>query len=215
MTLNQLAASIANQLRQPFNHELQERIKDLFKEEMALYIRRSIKEHGIDDGLKLSYTAKLKYVNELNDPVEDDKNKAKLLRTQFRIPTPVRIKNDSPFTFVGTANRRIGIAKRNVREHTLMHSFSSTGISFSYDYINGHIYVYDHKDNTYKSKYIVIESIFESPEEVLSIYEDVDGQDIQLPMPADIIAIARDKILQRVGSIPQKDISVEQNNMEQ
>lgn len=215
MTLNQLADSIANQLRQPFNHELRERIKDLFKEEMSLYIRRSIKEHGIDDILKISYTAKLKLVDELNDPIEDSKKKDKLLRTQFRIPTPVRIKNDSPFTFVGSANRRTSIAKRNLREHYLMHSFSSTGISFSYDYINGYIYLYDHKDNKYKSDYILIESIFESPEEVLSIYDDVDGQDIQLPMPADLVAIIRDKVLQRVGSVQQKDISVEQNNIEQ
>ena len=82
MTLNQVASSIANHLNKPFNHELKERIKDSFKIKMALWIRRSFKEHGIDELLKISYISKIIRVNPYDKPVSDDY--AKILDTKKR-----------------------------------------------------------------------------------------------------------------------------------
>lgn len=212
MTLNQLADSIANQLNQLDNHELKERIKDLFKQEISLYIRRSVRDHGIDNILKLSYDSKLIKVDSFNNIVKEDV-KNYVIRTEYRVPTPVRFSNDAPFTKVSSMDGLITIPNRNKREHLIMHSFSFTGGPYSYEYKNGYIVIYDTPDKKFKANYITIESIFESPDEVLSMYNNIDGQDIQLPMPMDMIANAKDRVLQFIGSKLQEDISVKHDSV--
>lgn len=212
MTLNQYAASIANALKQPFNHELKERIKDLLKEKVAVYIRRGIDRHGIDDTILVSYTAKLTRVDPLNKPIEEDiKTTSYKLRTEFKVPRPIRYRGDSPFIYVGSDDRLMSLPMRNPVEHQLMHSYLSSGGFYSYYLANGYIFINDRPDNKFKSHYILIEGIWESPEQVLSMYDGVDGQDIQLPIPLDVMGLFREEILQLLGSIPPSDIRVEHN----
>lgn len=211
MTLNEQAALIANTLNQPFNHELKERIKDLYKQQMALYIRRSLKEHGIDEGLTISYNAELIKV-EKNAAPAPNKYKDYILRTKHRVPSPIRYPGDSPFTYVGTIDGSISFPMRNQVEDIIMHSYSSTGGSSSYRKENGYIYI-NHKPNfTSKLQYIKVQGIFENPDEVLSMYEDVDGQDLQLPFPADIAAMIQGSVLQLIGSVPPDNITVNQSD---
>ena len=212
-TLNQIADSIANNLKQPFNHELKERVKDYVKQELATLIRRSTKEHGIDEQLILTYDSEIIKVNLYDEPVEEDVKGYKL-RSKYRIHKPVRIKNDSPFIYVGTIDGLHSFPIRNEREATIMHSFSFIGESYSYYISNGYIYINTRPHNRYKSKYIRIKAIFENPDEVLSMYDDIDGQDIELPIPIDMIPLFIDKVIQRIGVIRPRDISIEQEKEE-
>lgn len=208
MTLNQLADSVANAINQPFNHELRERIKDLFKEKFATFIRRSVQQHGIDNTLLLSYTTNIVKVDKYNKPIDNELKQFKL-RTEFKVPTPVRFANDAPFTYVGTDDGLLSFPYRNEYEATLTYSFFSTGEFYSYYLSNGYIFINDKPNNRFKGTSIKIESIFESPEEVINIYNEVDGQDTQLPIPLDIINLARVEIMQLVSAIPTDDIAVD------
>ena len=58
-TLNQLSSRIVNMIGQPDNHELRERVKDMFKNIFAKYIRQSSERHGIDEILTLSFIASI------------------------------------------------------------------------------------------------------------------------------------------------------------
>jgi hypothetical protein len=209
MTLNQTSTDIANYFNQSSNHEFKERVKDMVKQELAMWIRRSVAEHGIDDVLLISYVAQVEEAK-LHNHIPDSLVTVK--RTKYRVPTPVRFNNDAPFTYVGSIDKLNAYPIRNASEAALMHLYSSTGVSYSYYLSNGYIIINDKPDNSFKSEYILIESIFENPEEVLSMYDDVDGQDIQLPIPLDIIALMRDKIIQRLGGIRADDINVELND---
>ena len=211
MTLNEQAALIANTINQPFNHELKERIKDLYKQQMALYIRRSIKEHGVDSSLVIGYNAELIKVGRYNKPIHNEKDDF-ILRTKYRVPAPVRYPGDSPFIYVGTSDGLISYPMRNQVEGYIMHLYLSTGGSRSYRLENGYIYINEHPHFTPKLETIKVEGIFENPEEVLSMYNDADGQDLHLPFPADIAAIIQGNVLQLIGSVPPKDISVNQSD---
>ena len=211
MTLNQEAALIANNLNQPFNQELKERIKDIYKQQMALYIRRSIKEHGIDDGLVVSYTAELIKVGKYNKPIFNEEGDY-ILRTKYPVPTPVRYPGDSPFIYVGTDDGLLSFPMRNPMETQVMHLYLFSGRSNSYRLSNGYIYINDNPNFKPKLKYLKVEGIFESPEEVLGIYENTDGQDINLPFPADISAMIQGQVMQIVAALPPDDISVKQSD---
>ncbi|KAF5080362.1 hypothetical protein DSECCO2_120040 [anaerobic digester metagenome] len=200
MTLNQIAASFANHLNQSSNHELLERIKDMVKEELAMWIRRSVKEHGIDDMLILSYYAEVGMFDAYGNPVEEI-YKDYVIRTKYRVPTPVRINNDSPFIYVGSINGQVSYPKRSAYEATLNHLFLPTGGLYSYSISNNYITINDVPHRRFKADTIRIDAIFESPEQVLSMYEDVDGQDLELPIPLDIIPLMRDTIIERLGII--------------
>lgn len=211
MTLNEQAAMIANTLNQPFNHELKERIKDIYRQQMALYIRRSIKEHGIDSSLVISYNAELIRVGRYSKPVFNSDGDY-ILRSKYRVPSPLRYPGDSPFIYVGTVDGVTSFPQRNASEATYTHLYLSIGGSISYRLDNGYIYINDRPNHNPKLDYIKVEGIFESPEEVLSMYDDVDGQDINLPFPADIAAIIHGQVLQLVGSVAPDDIAVKQTD---
>lgn len=103
-TLNQYAARVANMIGQPDNQELKERVKDMIKTGFANRIRQSTERNGIDNILKLSFIAtveekEFKDIHPSQYKVVEGKP---VLCTSNKIPVPVRIKNDAPFTFVGT-----------------------------------------------------------------------------------------------------------------
>jgi len=210
MTLNQLAASVANTLRHPHNHELKERIKDLFKEQIALFIRRSIKEHGIDNILIVSYTSPIVKIKTPSSPIKED-IETPTFRTEYKVPKPIRYPGDSPFVYVGTTDRLLSFPYRLPHEHNLALSFFSTGSYYSYYLNNGFIHINTKEHNIFKPRYILVEGLFESPEEVLSMYDDIDGQDIQLPFSADLVGLIRDRVTNLAGAIAQEDPRVEIN----
>ena len=201
MSLNKEADLIANNLDQPFNHELKERIKELYKQEVALIINK-LANTGIDRQLVINYEAEIETVDVYIDSYNKKGYKGKAIKTKNKVPSTVRIRKDAPYLYVGSIDRRKAYPYRNPSESEVYASFSPTGESYSYDVVNNYIIINDIRTNVFKGKYILIQDIFENPEEVLSKYDDIDGHDIELPIPNDIKAMVRDRILNTLGQMP-------------
>ena len=76
---------------------------------------------------------------------------------------------------------------------------------------NGYIYINDKPNHLFKADYIKVEGVFSDPEEVISFYGEESSQDTQLPFPNDIVAIARNNVMQAAGAIRVDDQRVEHN----
>ena len=203
-TLNQYAARIANMVNQPNNHELKERVKDMIKTMFANRIRQSVEKNGIDDILKLTFIApveELKYSDIL--PTEYRvANKIRLLGTKYKVPTPVRIQSDAPFAFVGDTGRP---------------TCSPTGYPRAYIILNGHIIIAEKVgtkdiDDRRPINEVMITGIFENPDEVLSFFKNEDGQDIELPLPNDMLESIIQEILKTEFGIYPQDLDIKTNN---
>ena len=202
-TLNQYASRIAHLVNQPDNHALKERIKDMIKTVFANRIRQSVEKHGLDDILKLSYEIDIK--NNPNDNTESI--------TINKVATPIRLISDAPFMFVGTND---GIAYRYENSKTAAkcrksgrQTHTPTGSSTSYYLDNGYIHITPKISNISKIK---ITSIFENPDEVLSVISTNDGQDIELPLPNDMLEDIIYTILKVEFNMYPKDIDIKINS---
>ena len=202
-TLNQYASRIVNLLNQPYNHELKERVKDMIKTEFANRIRQSVEKHGIDDILKLTYTADIETVS----------GKDNEFKTINKVATPIRILSDAPFMFVGTED---GIAYRYENSRNAARcrqsgrqTYIPTGSNTSYFIENGYIHITPIANSDNK---ITITAIFENPDEVLSLITDCDGQDIELPFPNDMLENIMYTILKTEFNMYPKDIDIKVNS---
>lgn len=214
-TLNQLSTRIANMINQPDNHELKERIKDMFKTTIAKYIRQSTEKNGIDDILTLTFIAsvdKLDY-EDLRPSEYNIPYKKTIIGTVHKIPVPIRIHNDSPFLYVGTVTGEPYKYLNSIAELKFQNSLYPTGQLVCYHIENGHIII--HKANSMAEvedrrtiSNIMIKAIWENPDEVLSMFKDVDGQDMELPFPADMIESALLEILKVEFNIRPDNIAI-------
>ena len=183
MTLNQIADKFSNMVNQAGNHELRERIKDSVKQAMATFIRHSIETHGIDDILKLSYAVNLIEVPRINFEYKFDgqvvNSNEKILRSENRIPYPVRFRNEAPFTYVGLPDFSLSFAKREYSEGKipLKSMPSRPDRRYSYSLKNSYLYITGIDCETFKARIIAVESIWENPEEILVMYNNDMGQE--------------------------------------
>lgn len=222
-TLNQYAARIANMVNQPDNHELKERIKDMIKTMFANRIRQSVEKNGIDNILKLSFIApveELKY-DEIFPTEYRVANKLKLLGTKYKVPTPIRIHNDAPFTFVGNTLGEPYMYESTVTSLKLRQSgrptHLPTGSLQAYIILNGHIIIAEkvgskEVDDRRPINEIMITGIFENPDEVLSFFKNEDGNDIELPLPNDMLESIIQEILKTEFNIYPRDIDIKLNS---
>lgn len=218
-TLNQYASRIAHLVNQPNNHVLKERIKDMIKTMFANRIRQSVEKHGIDDILKLSYTITLTGTK-VKDNV-DNSAEFNNFKSENNIATPIRIENDAPFLYVGTTD---GLAYQYLNSHTALKFSQSGRVTHSpigyYLITNGKLLVHL-KDDIHVGKTdvakgvtkdVVITAIFENPDEVLSILNSDDGQDVELPFPNDMLESIIQEILKTEFNIYPKDSDIRMNN---
>ena len=222
-TLNQYAARIANMVNQPDNHELKERVKDMIKTMFANRIRQSVEKNGIDNILKLSFIApveELKY-DEIFPTEYRVANKIKLLGTKYKVPTPIRIHNDAPFTFVGNTLGEPYMYESTITSFKLRQSGRPTrlptGSLRAYIILNDHIIIAEKAgskdvEDRRSINEIMITGIFENPEEVLSFFKDNDGQDIELPLPNDMLESIIQEILKTEFNIYPRDIDIKVNS---
>ena len=222
-TLNQYAARIANMLNQPNNHELKERAKDMIKTVFANRIRQSVEKHGIDDILKLSFVAPVEKIDyDKLFPTENRiENKLDLLITKYKVPTPVRIHNDAPFTFVGDTVGNPYVYENSITSLKLRKSGRAThlptGPLRAYLILNGYIVIANNVGsknvtNVSDINEILISAIFENPDEVLSYFSNNDGQDIELPLPNDMLENIMLEVLKTEFNVYPQDIDIKLNN---
>lgn len=192
-TLNQLSSRIAHIINQSDNHILKERIKDMVKDMFANRIRQSVEKHGIDDTLKLTFAVDIKLtdlstiIGGSKTPVQTD-----VYISENKIPTPIRIIADAPFTNVSDfRNNKTFRYVNSITELKLCQSgrpsYLPTGGVRVYTLINNYLIINCDDDKNDKFQNIHITGIFENPDEVLTYYNGEDGGDIELPLPADMI----------------------------
>lgn len=228
-TLNQYASKIANMVGRPGDHDIKERIKDAFKATFANRIRQSSERNGIDSILTLTYLAEVVEVgwnSSVPKPISYTSDN-KEFTTLNKVPVPIRIKSDAPFISVTDDEERFNFIACSKSEHRLRSSFSPTGFLCSYTLVNSKLIlniVTDSKDLTFNNwwgykavdtstmpKYIKITGIFESPEEVLGMYARDDGQDIELPLPNDMLEDIMYQILKVEFGVIPKEMEVKIN----
>lgn len=231
ITLNQLVSSTASLLKEPFNHELKERLVDSYKQLIANRIRHSIERHGLDEQLKLSYPENIQVLNKDEEEVYDsiagdffddpslwtlDQINTFIFRTRNKIFEPIRFKNDAPFTFVGTKDRSLSFPYRSQSGFKYVQSFLFTGGSISYHLKNGRIVLNCHdRIELTKIRQIEIESIFYEPEKVVTLFDNEDGLDAAIPLPHDAISSITHELLQKeFGIISPSNIEVKINEKE-
>jgi len=228
-TLNQYASKIANMVGRPGDHEVKERIKDAFKATFANRIRQSSERQGIDSILTLTYIAEVIEVdwNSSLPKPEGYKSTIKEFTTRNRVPVPIRIKSDAPFISVTDDEEHFNFIACSKAEHRLRSSFLSTGFLCSYTLINSKLTLnittsagcltfnnwwgYTAVEGSNMPKYIKITGIFESPEEVLGMYSKDDGQDIELPLPNDMLEDIMYQILKVEFGVIPKEMEVKIN----
>lgn len=228
-TLNQYASKIANMVGRPGDHEVKERIKDAFKATFANRIRQSSERNGIDSILTLTYIAEVVEVG-ANGSMPRPAN-YKTFNTEFttlnKVPVPIRIKSDAPFISVTDDEERFNFIACSKAELRLRTSSLPTGFLPTYTLVNNKLILtivtdercivfnnwwgYTAVGTSVIPKYIKITGIFESPEEVLGMYAKDDGQDIELPLPNDMLEDIMYQILKVEFGVMPKEMEVKIN----
>jgi hypothetical protein len=185
-TLNQLADYIAGSLKQPLNEELKRRIKFSIKAWRAILIRQDIERHGLS-GI---YTQRLVVDLVKVDSVDNCKVQTgcQVLRTQNKVPKPIRRSDDVDFPYVGEADWSEGFTEGSASDMKFLAHLKYTKQKRRYEYVNGYIYVYNAK----RMKFLGLVFPFENPEQAITYCSNSTGSDcynddMEFPMPLDML----------------------------
>lgn len=168
-SIAQLVSEIAHSVGHPNSQPLRENIKLLILQTRNEVIRRSYENHSyVDKVLTQRFRVSLTIVNDgdfdLPEDI-DDFDIIKIKRTLQRVPRPVRLTNNLPFDRVSTVGFKTNREIPFIKETTARFASSVPGLCgmFSYDYINGYIYIFPSNGKSIDFNKIVIESAFEHP----------------------------------------------------
>lgn len=240
-SLNHYASRIAHTIGQPNNQTLKERAKDLIKDYYAKYIIQSIDKNGISNNYKTSLkldvlpvdaTAIIDenyniwghieggvWIRSINDDTNPNrvKNPFYKIYTEYKtitkVPKPMNIKNDAPFTKVGVIGTARSFTYCSEISYRLADYSSPTRSPRVYQYKDDFIYV-KHK-SPLGSAVIVepptrieVEGLWENPEEVIGFYSNTDNQDLDLPFPNEMMQFIVADILKTEFNIQPKDVEI-------
>ena len=147
-SIKEIATEIVEALGQVDNVPLYNRVKRLIIEGRAELIRRDVTKSGIDDDYIQYVPINMIKVPSIDLPEVSPNLCGSVLRSKNRIPTTVRIANNTPFMYVGTSDRG----------YPYVYATNATGISrmrnsryftnvTMYCFVNGYIYVYSNDNN--------------------------------------------------------------------
>lgn len=174
-TLNQLTSEIAHSIQQQDNVAAKRAIALSIIHSRNQLIRHSYEGHNyIDRGLQQRFRC------ELIDVPDGDllgfPNATKIKRTKNKVPRPVRLTNNLPFSSVRTIGVENPIEIAFVRTATSKYYASLPGFcpSVTYDYLNDYIYIDTTKNDILKDlQFITVEAAFEYPNLILdNLWQD-------------------------------------------
>jgi len=219
-SLNQYASRIAHIVGQSDNQSLKERIKDMIKDYFAKYIIQSIDRNGIQGNYKLSLLITLlgvessKLTNPLHD-VEGDPLRYQYIdfKSTTKIPTPLNIKNDSPFTKVCIPNTAKTFSYTTQVNYRISSTLAPTRCSRMYIFENNTITCKRHipfndLQSTELLTQLEVEGLWENPEEVIGFYGITDNQDLEIPFPNEMMSFIISEILKTEFGIIPKDVEI-------
>lgn len=161
-TLNQISSIIAHRRNRGFDFAYLQQVKFTVRYWTAELIRRDVERNGMSREYLRRFTTKLIKVDAADTCVIDVG--CEILRSVETIPTPVRLKLDEPFKYVGETgggiiSGNLAWAHCELNELPLIAYNKYTPKETRYTYINNYIYVYAFKHNN-RFKYVTIEGVF-------------------------------------------------------
>lgn len=230
-TLKQVSDQIADALNRPFDDMFKERVKAVFKQELANYIRQQINKHGIDSQFKTRYSTVCKPTSYGDSSLDNSGNHIMTYRSINKVATPVRYNTDDPFTYVGNINGKVPYKYTNISAIEYDNLLPMVKKSYDleeeglvvptrYDYRNGYIYVYFGQPMTFETVNIMIEGVHNTYEFIGD--ESKDAKDanltymdtVEFPMPDDIIQMIKDKLLSGEFSIIDDKDKIESRHID-
>lgn len=182
-TLNQLTSEIAHSIQQQDNVAAKRAIALSIIHSRNQLIRHSYEGHNyIDRGLQQRFRC------ELIDVPDGDllgfNNSTKIKRTKNKVPRPVRLTNNLPFSSVRTIGVDNPIEIAFVRTATSKYYANLPGFcpSVTYDYLNDYIYIDTTKSDILKDlQFITVEAAFEYPNLILdNLNQDDEFKELDL-----------------------------------
>lgn len=182
-TLNQLTSEIAHSIQQQDNVAAKRAIALSIIHSRNQLIRHSYEGHNyIDRGLQQRFRC------ELIDVPDGDllgfNNSTKIKRTKNKVPRPVRLTNNLPFSSVRTIGVDNPIEIAFVRTATSKYYTNLPGFcpSVTYDYLNDYIYIDTTKNDILKDlQFITVEAAFEYPNLILdNLNQDDEFKELDL-----------------------------------
>lgn len=212
MTLNEISYFIAERFGKDEDEAFIEQIKFSVKYYRALLIRRDAERNQTNRTYLQNFIQPLIKVDEADTCVTQIG--CEILRTENKVPKPIRLKQDTPFTFVGSVGYKKGITYMSPSLIEDLKFLPYIANEWFYTYINEYIYLY----NMNKIKRILIEASFEDPTKALTLCENsvnCVNDNEEFPLSADMVQQVIQSILGGEFQLvnPQdKEIDIDDND---
>lgn len=182
-TLNQLTSEIAHSIQQQDNVAAKRAIALSIIHSRNQLIRHSYEGHNyIDRGLQQRFRCEL--IDVPDGDLSGFNNSTKIKRTKNKVPRPVRLTNNLPFSSVRTIGVENPIEIAFVRIATSKYYANLPGFcpSVTYDYLNDYIYIDTTKNDILKDlQFITVEAAFEYPNLILdNLNQDDEFKELDL-----------------------------------
>lgn len=182
-TIKQLTSEIAHSIQQQDNVAAKRAITLSIIHTRNQLIRHSYERHNyIDRGLQQRFRCKVQDVPD-GDLVGFN-NSTKIKRTVNKVPRPIRLTNNLPFSAVRTigVDNHIEIAFVKTASSKYYNDLPGFCPSVTYDYINDYIYIDTTKNNILNNiEFITVEAAFEYPNLILdNLYQDDNFEELNL-----------------------------------
>ena len=182
-TLNQLTSEIAHSIQQQDNVAAKRAIALSIVHSRNQLIRHSYEGHNyIDRGLQQRFRCEL--IDVPDGDLSGFDNSTKIKRTKNKVPRPVRLTNNLPFSSVRTIGVENPIEIAFVRTATSKYYANLPGFcpSVTYDYLNDYIYIDVTKNDILKDlQFITVEAAFEYPSLILdNLNKDNEFKELDL-----------------------------------
>lgn len=183
-SFNNIADFVADRLGKPLDAAFKEDIKFAARTWGAFLIRQDYERNGSNALYLRRFVVRLVKVDAADTcgaPVD-----CLVLRSEFKIPSPVRIKSASLFEYVGSIDWNYAFTPTKAEElqYTRFNKYTSDIIR--YDYINGYIYVFNAKRVTK----IGIKEVPVNPAEIVDLCANGGScitDDESIPYPEDMV----------------------------
>jgi len=225
-SLKLIADEISDALARPFDDMFKERIKSIFRHELATVIRQQINKYGLSNQFKSNFQVTCIESSPVVTSLYSIDTTDNWYRSENKIPTPIRYESDDPFTFVGnildnipfiytnlTENLYVSYLPMNQREYQMAVDKTKLKKPSRYFYRDGYIYAYSEEVDTSEPFILNIEGVFlgdpNSINDKSSITDDMD-----FPMPEDLIQTVKERLLKGELSIIDDKDKIPQSNID-
>lgn len=212
MTLNEIAYFVAGRFNREEDLKFINEIKFAVKYYRALLVRRDAERNSTSRQYMQSFIQPLIEVDEADTCVTQIG--CTILRTRDKVPEPVRLKDTTPFNFVGTIAYKKVFTYSDPAGISFINDSKYSAKMIYYTYVNGYIYIY----NVDKLKRILVDAAFIDPISAVDICTNsvnCISDDEPFPCPADMVQNIIQSLLAGELSInipvDDKEINIDDN----